>query len=261
MIRIDTQGLDRLERTLAAMAEQHPKTVRNAINDTAFKVMAAEREEIGRAFNQPKPWIAKNVRVFKVSVESLTASVGATDYFERGGFQTGESAWERILAPHVHGGARLQKASERRLSRAGLLPPGWFTVPGQGGRLDRLAIAPTQPPNERWLHLPADLPSTWYEQMTSERRDPETGRWDKVRANVRNEALDAAVYAWAIAHLSGSPRIANSRIIKLQSMTAKHWENMAEELCPAQRDLFDAKPASRKPAAIAAERASRFGIN
>jgi phage terminase large subunit GpA-like protein len=74
--------------------------------------------------------------------------------------------------------------------------------------------------------------------MTSERRDPENGRWEKVRANVRNEALDVAVYAWAIAHLTGSPRIAGARVIKLQALTAGFWTQLEEQMCPVQGDLF-----------------------
>lgn len=133
-IRID--GLDRVQRALQSMTRQAPKAISRAINDTAFKVMAAERVEINTKFDQPKPWVAKNVRVFKATPAKLAATVGATDWFERGGLQPKGTAWNRILAPHVYGGTRLQKASERRLQAAGLLPPGWFTVPGERAKRD-----------------------------------------------------------------------------------------------------------------------------
>jgi len=135
MIRIDSIIAD-VRRAIEEYGRQFPKAVRNAINDTAFKVMAAERAEIASSFDRPKPFIMKNVRVFKASADRLSATVGATDYFERAGLQTKGTAWERILAPHVYGGSRLQKASERRLRMAGFLPDGWFTVPGQAAKRD-----------------------------------------------------------------------------------------------------------------------------
>ncbi len=62
--------------------------------------------------------------------------------------------------------------------------------------LGRLAMLPTQQrPEERWWHLPADLPDSWFEQMAAERKDPETDCWVPVKANVRNEAIDVSVYA------------------------------------------------------------------
>lgn len=104
--------------------------------------------------------------------------------------------------------------------------------------LDRLAAAQTQPRSERWWHLPSDLPDTWYAGIVSEQRDPETGRWYKVRANARNEPVDTAVYAWAIAHLSGTPRLGGGRIVKLQHMTQRDWDQLEAVMCPVQADLF-----------------------
>jgi len=106
--------------------------------------------------------------------------------------------------------------------------------------LDRLAISPSQSARERWWHLPSGLPNSWYEGMASERRDPDTGRWEKIKPNARNEPIDTAVYCWALAHLSGSPRIGGSRLVKLQAMRVRDWERLSEELCPVQQDLFAA---------------------
>ncbi len=114
--------------------------------------------------------------------------------------------------------------------------------------LDRLALAPLQPAAERWWHLPRDLPPTWYEGMTAERRDPETARWEKIKHAARNEPIDTAVYAWAIAHLTGSPRIGAARLVRLQTMTARAWEQLDAELCPVQHDLFAPPPrATERP--------------
>ena len=114
--------------------------------------------------------------------------------------------------------------------------------------LDRLAIAPSQLERERWWHLPRDLPESWYAGIVSEVRDPETGRWEKTRSNARNEPIDTAVYAWAIANLGGTHRIPNSRLIKIQSMTQRAWDDLHARLCPLQADLFaDPAPAGITP--------------
>jgi phage terminase large subunit GpA-like protein len=122
--------------------------------------------------------------------------------------------------------------------------------------LDRLVIAPSQPRAERWWHLPSDLPDAWYAGMTSERRDPETHRWEKIKHNSRNEAIDTAVYAWAICHLTGSPRLGASRVIRLQSKTQKDWDQLQELMCPVQADLFSppterVRPPAPRPPPVA----------
>lgn len=116
------------------------------------------------------------------------------------------------------------------------------TVHAKDTLLDRLAISPTQAHADRWWHLPKGLPDSWYNGMTSERRDPETGRWEKVKASARNEALDVAVYAWAIAHLTGSPRIGSSRLISVGHLRASDWDALEALLCPMQSDLFADQP-------------------
>ena len=118
--------------------------------------------------------------------------------------------------------------------------------------LDRLAAATTQTRAERWWHLPCDLPDAWYAGIVAEQRDPETGRWYKTTTSARNEPVDTAVYAWAIAHLSGTPRLGGGRIVKLQHMTQRDWEQLEAAMCPVQIDLFADPAATPSPAPAAA---------
>lgn len=139
MITVDS-NIEEVQRALGSLASSMPKATAQALNDVAFKVMYAERAEMQRVFDRPKTWLMKNVRVFKAKPDRLAATVGATDWFNHGGMQEvsgGHTAWERILAPHVYGGTRLAKASESRLHQVGLLPRGWFTVPGAGAKRDK----------------------------------------------------------------------------------------------------------------------------
>ena len=98
--------------------------------------------------------------------------------------------------------------------------------------LGRLAVIPSQAPAARWWHLPADLPEAWFAHMTSERRDPETGRWEKVTTGARNECPDIAAYAWAIAHLPTT--------LRLGTRTERDWAKEEAVLHPVMSDLFAA---------------------
>lgn len=104
--------------------------------------------------------------------------------------------------------------------------------------LGRLSMLPVQSPEDRWWHLPEDLPATWFDQMAAERKDPETGSWVPVKANIRNEALDVSVYAWAVAHLPST--------LRLGTMRERDWRALEELIQPRIADLF-AEPEKIRP--------------
>lgn len=122
---------------LSGIANRLPSITRNALNDTAFEVRKAEQTELRSAFNNPTPWVIKTIFVTKATNQRQAAAVGPTDYFERGGFSAGLTPWELVLSHNVYGGTRQHKAFEKRLHTAGILPRGWFAVPGIGARLNR----------------------------------------------------------------------------------------------------------------------------
>lgn len=101
-----------------------------ALNDTGFAVRAAEQELLGQVFDRVTPYISKSVLVDQATPERLEASVAA-QYLGGKGVDP-----DRILAPHIDGGPRGDKAAERALQRAGILPQGYQIVPGAGAPLD-----------------------------------------------------------------------------------------------------------------------------
>ena len=138
MISIDARDLMRAaERLRRDYSSRVTEATAQALNDTAFAIARAEKAEIGSVFSNPRPWVSKNVRVYKATKAKQAATVGPTDWFGMGGYGVKSTPWDRVIAPHVYGGSRLAKASENRLRRAGILPAGWFTVPGEGAKLDR----------------------------------------------------------------------------------------------------------------------------
>jgi len=103
--------------------------------------------------------------------------------------------------------------------------------------LERLAMTPSKPPEARWFHLPQDLPDDWYGQVSAERRDPESGRWVKVRAAARNEDTDTIVYGYAAAC---HPRVG------LLKMREADWRRLEDRYEKATGDLFAAAAASER---------------
>lgn len=66
-------------------------------------------------------------------------------------------------------------------------------------------------PGPGYVHFPSALkspapPHLWFEQLVSE-HEKSPGRWEKIKPNVRNEALDLMVMGHVLAHLHGLARI------------------------------------------------------
>ena len=137
MLEINIDNLDRLQDRIAHAIRDMPKIVRNAINDTAFNVRVAEQAEIAVSFSNPTNWFKKTIYVTKAKTENLNAAVGPSDYFSRGGFHENQTPWQQVMKHNVYGGTRNFKSFEKRLHRAGILPQGWFAVPGEGARLNQ----------------------------------------------------------------------------------------------------------------------------
>lgn len=145
MIEIDVRGMRDVQRLFSGLAqEQIPYAQMIAINEVAFKVKRAEQDEMQRVFSSPiHPWILRQIAVRKASKQTLTAVIGTPEGLRdiRGnpsGFaRTSSGVFERILSPHIEGGSRQAKAGERRLRTAGILPNGWFALPGKGATLDQ----------------------------------------------------------------------------------------------------------------------------
>jgi len=99
-----------------------------ALTRTAWKVRAAEMEEMPRVFDRPVPFTLNSVLVRQATRESLAAKVWLREEGGKG------NAPFKFLEPEIVGGPRRMKRFERAM--AGILPPGMMAVPGEGARLD-----------------------------------------------------------------------------------------------------------------------------
>ena len=137
-MQIETPDWDRKLRQLAETPELIRKSVVGALSETVDDLLVRQRMEMGQVFNNPTPYITKGIKGFypggKGGVRaSRKGRVGATvaqagTYFEF--FPVGSSP-EDIVKPHVFGGARRQKKSERRLMGVGKIGAGDMTVMGR----------------------------------------------------------------------------------------------------------------------------------
>ena len=117
-----------LAASLGIERQDLPKRIATALTRTAVEARKELREEMKRVFDRPKPFTLNSVYYEIATAISLTSAVGLKelDIFGR----------PHYLEPQIFGGVRPLKPFEVRLQRAGLLPAGMYTVPGQGVKLD-----------------------------------------------------------------------------------------------------------------------------
>lgn len=130
-MQIRVEGLEEVKKTLGQYARQLPFALSMALNNTVYGATQAVKKEIKDVFDRPTPVVQRGVRYTKADKRNLAVTI----YLARG--DNGDIDVESILRPHIEGGRRLVKASERRLRRFGFMGPDQWIVPGPGAPLDR----------------------------------------------------------------------------------------------------------------------------
>lgn len=116
--------VNRMAKEYPAVAE---KAAQRALLHTGRAVKDDEVKGMQRAFDRPTKWTLNSFRV-KLDKKAWSASVEVKDgYWYRA---------DNYLQTQIEGGKRKHKAFETALRRAGVLPAGWFAVPGQKATLD-----------------------------------------------------------------------------------------------------------------------------
>lgn len=118
-----------LKRTMADMEKQVRMATATAMTRTALKVRDDLKNEMSRVFDRPTPFTMNSVKITPATKKTLEAKVW---------FKDPPRLSDRIhyLEPQVYGGGRPIKRFERWLQQAGLMPQGWFAVPGPAARRD-----------------------------------------------------------------------------------------------------------------------------
>lgn len=106
----------------------------------SYDVQEAIVKKLPKAFDRPTPFTERGVYTRKAEKTNLAAEV----YFPESQDNAGKALREYIRPGAEGARARRQKKTEYLLTRMGLLPPGWITVPGSylKHRLDAFGNVP-----------------------------------------------------------------------------------------------------------------------
>ena len=129
-LTIRADNLRRVQKALDSLTGAQAKAAyANAIEDTAKQARKRMQDEMRQTFDRPTPWMLKSVS-YKVDRDKLSATILPTYYNAK------PVDPQKVLQAQAWGGQRRAKGFERVLQRAGILPPGWVTTPGQGAQMD-----------------------------------------------------------------------------------------------------------------------------
>ena len=126
-LEVDTSSFNESVRKLAGMPDIIRKAVTGALSETVDDLHTRQALEMKQVFNNPTPYVLRGLKKRYPGGKMGRGVGGAGTYFEF--FPVGKSP-EDIVKPHVFGGSRQQKRSERRLAGLGLLPGNGFSVMG-----------------------------------------------------------------------------------------------------------------------------------
>lgn len=119
---------EKLAKRLGATQDQVPFATALALTRTASKVKEAERAEMARVFDRPRPWTLNSLRTKSATKRDLRAEVWFREF---------PQSANKYLGPQVFSGERLLKRSEEQIARKNTAAQGKFFVPGQRAKLDR----------------------------------------------------------------------------------------------------------------------------
>lgn len=127
MISLKLQGMEAIAAKLEDLPKRLDKAQRLAISRTGNHIREAEKTEIERVFDRPTRWTLGAMRVKESSGEVVVGIIDPDGYYRRA---------QNYLSTQVTGGARRHKAFERSMQQRGIMPQGWYAVPGEGAKID-----------------------------------------------------------------------------------------------------------------------------
>ncbi|MGB9110550.1 MAG: hypothetical protein WCC39_17825 [Telluria sp.] len=129
-INVQTNFPDIASR-LQALGRQAPFVAAVSLTRSMQDAQAAIKSEMQRAFDRPTAYALNGTFLKPAKKTNLEARVWVKDNPSGKGTPA-----DRFLLPEIYGGSRGLKGTERLLQRNGLMPSGWFIVPGAGAQLD-----------------------------------------------------------------------------------------------------------------------------
>lgn len=125
-MQVDTSDFQTKMRQLAQLPDIIGKVVRASLSDTVDDLHTRQSMEMRQVFNNPTPYVMRGLKKRYPGGKYGQGVAKAGTYFEY--FPVGKSP-EDIIKPHVFGGSRPQKRSERKLNQIGY-NVGGYTIMG-----------------------------------------------------------------------------------------------------------------------------------
>jgi hypothetical protein len=151
-IDIKVQGIKELQANLKDFSERRVRsTVATAMTKTAVAVRNELQSKMDSALDRPIGYTRRNLRYTAATAKGLQATVGfdivanqdmygkVTGYTDMGRAQTPVG---KYMKDQIEGGPRRDKRFEIALRRVGILPAGWFAVPGERAKIDAFGPLP-----------------------------------------------------------------------------------------------------------------------
>ena len=145
-IDITVKGLKELQADLKDFSERRLRAaVATAMTRTAVMVRDQLQSKMASAIDRPTAYTRRNLRYTAAIAKGLEASIGfdivanqdmygrVTGYTNMGRAQTPVG---KYMHDQIEGGPRRNKRFELALRRVGILPAGWFAVPGERAKMD-----------------------------------------------------------------------------------------------------------------------------
>lgn len=126
------------------VTENYKKQVKYATfiasRNTAFITRDVLINDMKKVFDRPTPWILRGVEVKKAFYEDRKTTQGSIVRLRE---EAGKGVPAvKSLGSQVEGGTRALKGYERLLNSKGILPDGYYIVPGKGMKLDQYGNIP-----------------------------------------------------------------------------------------------------------------------
>ena len=132
-ISVDVSGLDVIAAKMRGLSDKKINVaVVASLNQAARVGYESVRNEMGKVFDRPTPWVIGGAQYKKATSAKLEAQVD----FDKWGNKTGVTV-EKVLGAEITGGPRKYKRHEIAMQRAGILPNGYYIVPGEAAQLDQ----------------------------------------------------------------------------------------------------------------------------
>lgn len=122
-VEVVSDQIRQLTTTAAASAQM------KAANRIGFLVRSEWAKKTGEVFDRPTPFTQRAMLITKATQANPIATVRIRDEAEA-------NTPAQYLSAQIEGGIRRHKRFERWLQARGLMPQGWYAVPGDGATLD-----------------------------------------------------------------------------------------------------------------------------